>query len=84
MWISNRLYVGTGPDPDAERDLYQRDVVRVATSAQAARVIDAGGVAVVPTIDIARETLLLIGADSTWAWAATTGRFGAELEASFW
>lgn len=67
MVISPLLYVGSGPDRDTEQDLYQRDVIRVATALQARDVVNAKNVAVVPTRDVARDALILLGATPEWS-----------------
>lgn len=67
MVISQLLYVGSGPDADQEWDLYQRDVIHVATARQARDVADSKNVAVVPTRDVARDALILLGATPEWA-----------------
>lgn len=67
MVVSQLLYVGTGPDAATEQSLYRRDVVRVATALQARDVVNSKNVAVVPTRDVAREALILLGSTPEWA-----------------
>lgn len=67
MFVSESLYVGTGPDPDEEQAHFNRRVVNVATAQQAADVINANGVAVVPTTDVAKQALVVLGYGPAWA-----------------
>ena len=65
--VSESLYVGSGPDSDTEHRLYNRHVIRVATAQQAAKVINGGNVAIVPTTDVAKEALIVLGYGPVWA-----------------
>lgn len=64
MIVTPLLYVGTGPD--------YKESHRYATADQAAHAVSEGHVAVVPTTDIAREALVLLGAEEWWARFVTT------------
>lgn len=67
MMVTERLYVGTGPDEEMERKYYGRGVIHTATPQQAKAVIDGGDVTVVPTTDVAKDTLVLLGASPAWS-----------------
>ena len=71
MMISSVLYVGTGPNEDMELKYFGKAVTRVATPWQAEAVIRSGDIAVVPTTDVAKDTLILLGATPEWSRMAT-------------
>lgn len=79
MMVTGRLYVGTGPNADMERRYYGRETTLVATARQAQIVIDGGDVAVVPTTDVAKDTLVLLGASPEWARMAVFETYGPDM-----
>lgn len=68
MMVSEMLWVGRGPDVPSFGT-----VVECATAEQARDTIRSTNTAVVPTTDIARETLILLGVGEAWAAYATQG-----------
>ena len=66
MYVAPKLWVGTAP---AE---LLTTAKHTSTAIQAAHLIKSGDVVIVPTTDIARETLLLLGSSPEWALRATT------------
>ena len=69
MMVSEMLWVGRGPSDGT----WWGDIVECATAQQAFDAIKSGNTAVVPTTDVARETLLLLGTGEAWATFATGG-----------
>jgi hypothetical protein len=59
MMISEHLWVGKGP----ETHLGAKGVTQCATAKQAADAIRNGFIAVVPTTDVAHDTILALGYD---------------------
>lgn len=68
MMVSEMLWVGRGPEYTSFGP-----VTECATAQQAIDVMDEGRVAVVPTTDIAKEALLMLGVGEAWAAYATQG-----------
>lgn len=75
MMVTSTLYVGVGPDAGPERKYWGREVIRVATARQAQAVIHGGDVAVVPTKDVAKDALVLLGATPEWSRMAVFETF---------
>ena len=68
MMVSEKLWVGVGPDTPSFGI-----VVQCATAEQAKEAMGDANTAVVPTTDVARDTLLLLGVGEAWATYATQG-----------
>ena len=68
MMVSEMLWVGRGPDTPLFGPIKE-----CATARQALNAIESSNTAVVPTTDIAKETLLLLGCSEAWATFATGG-----------
>lgn len=66
MYVSSQLWVGTAPVE------YMTTARHASTAVWAAHLIQMGEVVIVPTTDIARETLLQLGSSPEWALRATT------------
>lgn len=69
MMVSEMLWVGKGPEGPPSFG----PVRECATAQQAANAMKDNFTAVVPTTDIARDTLILLGVGEAWASYATQG-----------
>jgi hypothetical protein len=70
MMVSERLWVGTGPESDAGTN----GVENCATARQAANAVKAGSIAVVPTTDVAYDAILAMGYPQAHAAHAVLNR----------
>lgn len=66
MYVAPKLWVGTAPVE------FQTTAKHASTAVWAAHLIKSGEVVIVPTTDIAHDTLLLLGSSPEWALRATT------------